>query len=108
MRHTEKVTPVAAALMALTTLACCLPLGFAAAAATASLAGVVASYRSWFLAMSVALLALGCVQLVIARRRCRARGSASIAVLVGSAVVVLLVVFFPQVVAGLLADWMPS
>ena len=108
MRHTEKVTPVAAAIMALTTLACCLPVGFAAAAATASVATVVASYRTWFLAVSVALLALGVVQLIVARRRCRTRATGSIAVLVASAVVVVLVLFFPQVVAGLMADWMPS
>jgi len=39
MKHAETITPVAAALAALATLACCLPIGFAAAAATAGSCG---------------------------------------------------------------------
>jgi hypothetical protein len=108
MKHTEKITPVAGALTALATLACCLPVGFAAAAATASVAAVVASYQSWFLGASVVLLALGGVQLAQARRTCPTRGNASVVILALSALVVALVIFFPQVIAGLLADWMPS
>ena len=34
MKHAEKVTPIAAAFTSLATLACCLPMGFAAAAAS--------------------------------------------------------------------------
>ena len=37
MKHAEKVAPLAAAASALATLACCLPLGIAAAAATATM-----------------------------------------------------------------------
>lgn len=108
MKHTETITPVAAALTALATLACCLPMGFAAAAATASLGAVVASYSLWFLGASVVLLAVGAVQLKQARRTCSTGGNASIVILAVSAAVVALVIFFPQVIAGLLADWMPQ
>jgi hypothetical protein len=108
MKHAEKITPVAAALTALTTLTCCLPIGFAAAAATASLSAVVASYQSWFLGASVLLLGVGAVQFGHARRTCSTRGNASILILALSAVVVALVIFFPQVIAEVLADWMPS
>ena len=107
MKHAEKVTPIAAAMTAVATLACCLPVGFAAAAATAGLAAAVASYRSWFLAASIVLLVIGAIQLAYARRTCRTKGSVSSVVLALSAAVVALVIFFPQVVAGLLADWMP-
>ena len=105
MRHAEKVTPVAGALTAVATLACCLPMGFAAAAATGSLGAVVASHRWWFLGASVVFLVMGAVQ---QRRACSTRGYASVVILGLSAVVVALVIFFPQVVAGLLADWLPS
>jgi hypothetical protein len=107
MKHTEKITPVAAALSALATLACCLPVGFAAAAATASLGSVVSAYRAWFLGASVVLLLVGAFQLVRARRACATSGNASVVILGASVLVVALVVFFPQVIAGALADWMP-
>ena len=107
MKHTDKIAPVAAAFSALATLACCLPIAFAAGTATAGLAVVAGTYRSWFLGSSVLLLALGAVQVVQARRACPTRGSVSIVILALSAAVVLLVVLFPQVIAGLLADWMP-
>lgn len=107
MRHAEKITPVAAALSALTTLACCLPVTFAAGSATAGLAVVAGAYRWAFLTASMILIALGTVQLVRARRACRTRGTGSMVILGISAAIVLLVVAFPQVIAGLLADWMP-
>ena len=107
MKHTEKIASVAAALSALATLTCCLPIAFVAGTASASLAMVAGSYRWSFLGASVVLLAVGAVQLVQARRACRPRGPASPVFLGGSAAIVLLVVFFPQVIAGLLADWMP-
>jgi hypothetical protein len=107
MKHAEKITPVAAALGALATLACCLPLGFAAAAASASLAAVVASYRSWFLGASVVLLVVGGLQVTRERRACSARGSASLIILGVSAAIVVAVILFPQIIASLLADWMP-
>jgi hypothetical protein len=108
MKHTEKITPIAAALSALATLTCCLPMAFAAGTATATLAMVAGTYRWSFLGVSVVLLAAGAAQLMHARRACKPRGSTTSIVVLGfSATVVLLVVLFPQVIAGLLADWMP-
>lgn len=107
MKHVEKVTPVAAALTSLATLVCCLPMGFAAAAVTASLSVVVATYQHWFLGVSVVLLIVGTVQLQRVQRTCATRPYGAIIVFALSAVIVLLVVLFPQVVAGIVADWMP-
>lgn len=107
MKHVEKVTPVAGALTSLATLVCCLPMGFAAAAATASLSMVVAAYQRWFFGASIVLLIVGMVQLQRVQRNCDTRPYASMIVFGVSAVIVLLVVLFPQVVAGIVADWMP-
>ena len=108
MKHSEKIAPVAAALTGLATLACCLPMGLAAAAVTAGLSTVVAAYQPWFLGLSVVLLAVGLVQLNQVQRTCGRRPYASFVVFGLSTVIVLLVVLFPQVVAGMLADWLPG
>ena len=107
MKHAEKVAPVAAALSALATLACCLPIAFAAGTATAGLAVVAGSYRWWFLGASAALLVVGGVQLVRMRRACKTRGAGSVVILGISTAIVVLVLAFPQVIAGLIADWVP-
>lgn len=107
MKHAEKVTPVAAAMTSVVSLICCLPMGFSAAAATASLSMVVASYERWFLGASVVLLMVGMVQLHRVQKTCTTRPYASMLIFGMSAVVVVLVVLFPQVVAGIVADWMP-
>src|SRR5262249_883244 len=107
MNHGERIAPIAAAATALATLACCLRVGFAAAAATASLAAVVSAYRLWFLLASAALLALGVVQLARARRQCATSKRGSVAVFTVSATVVVLVALFPQVIAALIATWLP-
>src|SRR5260221_2384401 len=95
MKHAEKIAPVAAAMSALATLACCLPIAFAAGTASAGLAVVAGSYRWWFLGASVALLMVGGVQLVRVRRACKTRGSGSMVILGLSVVIVLLVLAFP-------------
>jgi hypothetical protein len=107
MKHTEKIAPVAGALSALATLACCLPIAVAAGAATTSLAMVAGSHRWWFLGASTVLLITGAVQLVGVRRACSTRGSVSMIVLAASAGIVVLVVLFPQLLASLIADWLP-
>ena len=107
MNHSEKIAPVAAAATALATLACCLPVGIAAAAATASLAAVVAGYRVWFLIASAILLVVGLVQLSRAQRQCSTRKRGSIAILAISATIVVLVAVFPQVIAAMVAAWLP-
>ena len=106
LKHPEKVAPVAAAVSALATLVCCLPVGIAAAAATASLGAIVSGYRSWFLGASALLLVIGIVQ-VRAQRGCATRTGGSMAILAVSGTIVLLVALFPQVLAGLIADWLP-
>jgi hypothetical protein len=107
MKHVEKAAPLAAAASALATLACCFPVGIAAAAATTSLGVVVSAHRGWFLGASAALLALGIVQAVRVRRACATRNRASQLILGASATIVLLVIFFPQIVAAIVADWLP-
>lgn len=107
MNHGEKIAPLAAAATALATLACCLPVGIAAAAATASLAAIVSTYRGWFLLASGALLALGIVQLRRAERQCSTRKRGAEAVFSVSAAIVVLVVLFPQVIAAVVAAWLP-
>ena len=49
MKHSEKITPVAAAVSALSTMACCLPSGIAAAAGAAGLGVVLEPFRSWLM-----------------------------------------------------------
>lgn len=107
MKHVEKAAPVAAAASALATLVCCFPVGIAAAAATTSLGAVVSAHRGWFLAASVALLVIGVVHTTRVQRRCATRSRGSMVVLVLSGTIVMLVVLFPQLLAALIADWMP-
>jgi hypothetical protein len=111
MKHTEKIAPLAAALSALATLACCLPVGFAAAAALATVGVVVAPLRQWFLGGALVLLVFGAVQVNRKQRACATGGGgtawSSILILSASAVIVLVVALFPQVIATILADWMP-
>ena len=107
MQHGEKVAPVMAALASLATIACCLPVGFAAAAVTGSLSMTVAAYQPWFLGASVLLLLVGALQLRQTQRTCQRRSYSSLIIFSSCAVIVVLVVLFPQVIAGLLADWLP-
>lgn len=107
MKHREMLTPMAAALTSLGTLVCCLPVSFAAAAVTASVSTAVAAWQPWLLGASGLLLIAGAIQLRQAHRRCATRPFASYAVFGVSAGVVVLVLFFPQVIAGMLADWLP-
>ena len=102
MRVIERTTPVAAVMAALTTLACCLPWSFLGA----GLAGAVAwtgAYRNWFVALAVILLVTGFIQIYRRRRQCQKRSPASVALFWVSLALVLLIVFFPQVIASLLA-----
>jgi hypothetical protein len=106
MNNTEQVTPVAAAVTALSTLLCCVPTSFAAAIATTGVGVFVARHQGWFLAASVALLAIGVIQLRRATVCSTARKRWSAIVLAVSAGIVVAVIFFPQLLAGLMADGM--
>lgn len=107
MKTSERITPIAAASSALATLLCCLPIGFAAAAATASAALVVAKLRPWLLGAAFVLVAIGFVQTYRGGSSCARRSRTSVFILWASGAVVLLTILFPQVVASAIADWMP-
>jgi uncharacterized membrane protein YidH (DUF202 family) len=103
MRIAERATPVAAVIAALSTLACCLPLGFAGAVGLAGLSVWAQSFRGWFLGFAVVLLVVGFVHLYRGRNRCRRRSPLSIAILWVATAIVLVVILFPQMIASLLA-----
>lgn len=107
MKHSEKIAPAAAVLSAFSTLACCLPLGFAAAAGAAGLGVALAPLRPWLLGLSVVLLLVGLWQLYRGKAACRRRSPVSLALFCVSAILVLAVLVFPQAVASFLADHLP-
>ncbi len=84
-----------AVLSALATLACCMPMSFAAAAGLAGVGVSLSRYRPWLLGASVVMLAVGFIQ------HYRARWSS--AILWAAAAIVLTNLIFPQWIAGLMA-----
>ena len=106
MRLAEKVTPVLGAVSAVATLACCLPIAGASMLGLGSLLGALGAYQAWLLPASAILLAVGGLQIWRSRRVCQRTSKVSVAILVISAAIVALVLFFPQSVAGFLTDWL--
>lgn len=103
---TERLTPLAAAATALAAFACCVPLGLAGATGVLALSTLFDALQPWFLSAAVVLLALGAFQCFRRRSTCkRVRSRFSLAVLGLSATIVLLVLVFPQSVAGWIADY---
>jgi uncharacterized membrane protein YidH (DUF202 family) len=103
MRIAERTTPVAAVIAALSTLACCLPLGFVGAIGLAGLSVWAQTLRGWFLGLAITLLVVGFVQLYRGRNQCKKHSPLSIAMLWVATAIVLLVILFPQMIATLLA-----
>jgi hypothetical protein len=103
MRVAERATPVAAVIAALSTLACCLPLGFLGAVGLAGLSVWARSLGGWFLALAGVLLIIGFVQLYRGRSQCRKRSRVSIVLFWVAAAIVFLIVLFPQVIATFIA-----
>lgn len=103
MKVAERATPVAAVIAALSTLACCLPFAFLGAVGLAGVSVRLQALRPWLLASSGILLVVGFVQLYVRRNRCQKRSTLSIALFWGAAVIVLLVILFPQLIASLIA-----
>ena len=99
----ERATPVAAVIAALSTLACCLPFAFLGAVGLAGASVRLQALRPWLLASSGILLVVGFVQLYVRRNQCQKRSWLSIALFWGAAVIVLLVILFPQLIANLIA-----
>lgn len=102
MAVTERATPVAAVIAALSTLGCCLPLGFLGAVGLAGISFRLQTARPWLLGFSLVLLVAGFVQLY-RRNQCRKRSPLSVALFWCSVTVVILIVLFPQVIASLIA-----
>ncbi len=104
MKHSEKLAPAAAVIGAISSLACCLPFGIAAAAGTAGLSVALEPVRPYLLAVSGALILVGVWQLYRRGASCRRRSRASIVLFWICAVFVALMMMVPQIVASLLAD----
>lgn len=103
MRVTERVVPVAALTAALSTLACCLPFSFLGALGLAGASVKLQLARPWLLASAGLLLIVGFVQLYFRGKQCQKRSRLSIALFWSGAVIVLLVILFPQLIASLIA-----
>ena len=103
MRVVERATPVAAVVAALSTLACCLPLGFLGAIGLAGASVWLTSVRSWLIAGALVLLAIGCVQLYRRGKQCTRRSPVSVALFWVATAIVLMIILFPQAVASLIA-----
>lgn len=103
MRLLEKSLSTGAVFAAVSTLACCVPLGFLGALGLASLSVRAQSLRPWLLGASVAFLAVGFVQLYVRKSACARRSTASLAIFWTAVAIVLLIVLFPQVVASLIS-----
>jgi hypothetical protein len=103
MKGLEKGVPVAAVVAALSTLACCVPLGFLGAVGLASMSVWVQPLRPWLLGASVALLCLGFVQLYFRKSVCVRRSKLSLVLFWVAVAVVVLVILFPQVIASVVA-----
>ncbi len=102
MRITERVTPIAAVLSALASLACCLPLGIAGAVGALGLSVAFERLRPWLILVAVILLGVGLYQL-LGQRKCQRRSPLSLILFGLSATVVLAIIIFPQTVADILA-----
>jgi len=84
---------------------CCLPLlPFLLAAGTAGTSAFLTRFRPYLLILSVLLIAFGFYQSWRAKKCDRKPSWISTALLWFSAIVVFVFIFFPQVVANLLAD----
>jgi hypothetical protein len=103
MRVAERATPVAAVIAVLSTLSCCLPLTFLGVFGLAAASVRLQSLRPWLVGSSGVLLGIGFIQLYVRRNQCQKRSPLSIALFWGAALIVLLVILFPQVIASLLA-----
>ena len=102
MRVVERATPVAAAIAAFSSLACCLPFAFVGAAGLLGASARLQAMRPWLLAASVVLLVVGFVQLYF-RKQCHRRSGLSVAIFWIATAVVLLLILSPQIAASILA-----
>jgi hypothetical protein len=102
MKIAEKGAPAAAIVAALSTLACCLPLGFLGAVGFAGISLWARQYSRWLLIASIVFLIVGAGQLYF-RKSCVKRSRTSLVLFWTAVVVVVLMTLFPQVLASLIA-----
>ena len=103
MRVTERLPPVAAALSALATLACCLPLGIAGAVGALGLSVALEALRPWLIGLAIVLLGFSGFQMHRSGKSCRRRSRLSLVLFGLSAAIVVRVMLFPQTIAELMA-----
>ena len=103
MRVAERLTPMAAAMSALATLACCLPLGIAGAVGALGLSVALERLRPWLIGVAVILLGVSAFQIYRGQRSCQKRSRLSLICFGVCAAVVLAVMIFPQKLAELMA-----
>ncbi len=103
MRTAEKVTPVAAAVSALASIACCLPFGVAGAVGALGLSLALENLRPWLVGLAVILLGVSVFQIYRGQKSCQRRSRLSLLLFGLSAAIVLTVTLFPQKLAELLA-----
>ncbi|MFZ2002107.1 MAG: hypothetical protein WA239_10525 [Candidatus Sulfotelmatobacter sp.] len=94
---------MAAVIAVLATLSCCLPLTFLGALGLAGASVRLQSLRPWLLVSAAIMLGIGFIQLYVRRNQCQKRSPLSIALFWGAALIVLLVILFPQLIASLIA-----
>jgi hypothetical protein len=105
MKQSTGLTAAMAAIAgSVSTMACCLPLGFAAAAGAASASVFFWKLRPWLLAISVALIALGFWQQRAAKLCALKTRWIGQAFLWAAVVIVIIMTVFPQQIAGFMAD----
>jgi hypothetical protein len=99
------VSSIAALGSVIAAMSCCLPVGtFLLAAGAAGVGRVLTPLRPWLFGVSIGALILGFVQ-AYGRSHCTLRRNPITVVLLwGAAGMVLVLLLFPQAVAGFLAD----
>lgn len=97
---------ISAIVSAFAALSCCLPLGFLAALGLTGTSFFLHSYQPWLLGLSVVFLGIGFFQ-HYKGGRCNAKRNRFIELMLwGSAILVLVMIFFPEIIAGLIANVM--
>jgi hypothetical protein len=95
---------VGAIVSSLATMACCLPIAFAAAIGAAGASAFLLKFRPWFLGLSILLLGFGFWQQRRAQQ-CAVKGRVVGQILLWTAVIVVVgMILFPQQIAGFIAD----
>ena len=102
MKVSERSAPAAAIVAAISTLACCVPLGFLGAVGLAGVSVWAQHYKLWLLLAAVGFLGISSVQLYF-RKSCVKRKTSSLVLFWTAVVVVILVTLFPQLIASLIA-----